>query len=98
MSIFAKNNNNNQVSETLRAAGRLKEAGVPLFWLSAYEGEGDVGAWLPEEREEFWDSGARFLPVHRMVESLKYLTKVCACLVSMEIVTGLLLLPHGRFL
>ncbi|CAN0123542.1 unnamed protein product [Ectocarpus fasciculatus] len=71
-----------EVSEVLRSARRLKEEGVPLFWTSAYEGEGDVGAWLPEEQAEFWDSGARFIPVHRMVESLGYLTKVrffCCC-------------------
>ncbi|CAN0539569.1 unnamed protein product, partial [Ectocarpus sp. 12 AP-2014] len=64
-----------EVSEVLRVASLLKEEGVPLFWTSAYEGEGDVGAWLPEEQALFWDSGARFVPVHRMVESLKYLTK-----------------------
>eukprot|EP00903_Cladosiphon_okamuranus_P014838 g13739.t1 len=28
-----------------------------------------------EEQEEFWNQGARFVPVHRMVETLKYLTK-----------------------
>ncbi|CBJ26872.1 hypothetical protein Esi_0048_0094 [Ectocarpus siliculosus] len=64
-----------EVSEVLRVANLLKEEGVPLFWTSAYEGEGDVGAWLPEEQALFWDSGARFVPVHRMVKSLKYLTK-----------------------
>ena len=74
-------NAHGQVSETLRVAGRLKEVGVPFFWLSAYEGEGDIAAWPPEEQQEFWDSGARFLPVHRMLESLRYLTKVCVCAV-----------------
>lgn len=66
------------MGETLRAAGRLNEAGVPFFWLSTYEGEGGIDAWRPEEQEEFWDHGARFVPVHRMVDSLKYLTKVGA--------------------
>lgn len=65
------------MSETLRAAGRMKGAGVPFFWLPTYEGGGGIGAWPPEEQAEFWDSGARFVPVHRMVESLTYLTKVC---------------------
>lgn len=68
------------MSETLRAAGQLKEAGVPLFWLSAYMGEGDVGAWLPEQQDEFWGHGARFIPVHRMAETVQYLTRVGVCM------------------
>lgn len=68
-----------QVSELLRVANVLKDMGIPLFWMSAYEGGGDVSDWLPEEQEAFWASGARFVPVHRMVESLKYLTKVGTC-------------------
>eukprot|EP00752_Nemacystus_decipiens_P014381 g12791.t1 len=64
-----------EVSEILRAAGLMKEAGIPFLWMSAYQGEGDIGAWLPEEQEDFWGSGARFVPVHRMVESLDYLTR-----------------------
>ncbi|CAN0140993.1 unnamed protein product, partial [Pylaiella littoralis] len=64
-----------EVSEMLRTAGVLKEVGVPLFWMSNYDGNGDVASWTSEEQTEFWNSGARYLPVHRMVESLDYLTK-----------------------
>ncbi|CAN0117785.1 unnamed protein product, partial [Hapterophycus canaliculatus] len=69
------NKPNMEVSELLRVANVLKDEGIPLFWMSAYEGGGDVGTWLPEEQEAFRVSGARFIPVHRMVQSLKYLTK-----------------------
>lgn len=71
-----------QVAEVLRTAGVLKELDVPLFWFSNYDGVGDVAEWLPEEQAEFWDSGARFLRVNKMVESLKYLTKVKYVFVS----------------
>ncbi len=77
-----------QAAETLRTAGKLREAGVPLFWLSTYDGEGDVDAWLPTEQWEFWKSGALFVPVHRMVESLKYLTKVGLRFVSVAVAVG----------
>ncbi|CAM9726063.1 unnamed protein product, partial [Pylaiella littoralis] len=46
-----------------------------LLWVSHYDGNGDVASWTSEEQAEFWNSGARFLPVHRMVEGLEYLTK-----------------------
>lgn len=64
-----------ETSELLRTAERLNTEGVPLFWLTAYEGEGDIRDWEDDEQERFTESGARFLPVHEMVESLGYLTK-----------------------
>lgn len=64
-----------KTSELLRSAIKLQHVGVPLFWLSAYEGEGDIRDWPSSEQDAFRESGARFLPVHDMVESLAYLTK-----------------------
>ena len=61
--------------ELLRVANELKEEGVPLIWLSTYEGNGAVDQWSDEQRVEFEESGAKFVPIHRMVESLTYLTK-----------------------
>ncbi|CAM9162932.1 unnamed protein product [Scytosiphon promiscuus] len=69
------NKPNMEVAEVLRVASVLQDQGLPLFWMSSYEGVGDVAGWLPEEQEAFWASGARFIPVHRMVESLQFLTK-----------------------
>eukprot|EP00903_Cladosiphon_okamuranus_P014839 g13740.t1 len=75
--VFANPGNRPRMQEqkVLREAGALKEAGVPFFWLSAYDGHGDVLGWSSEGQEEFRDSGARFVPIHRMVESLTYLTR-----------------------
>ena len=64
-----------ETNEFLRTAGSLKDEGIPLFWLSSYDGEGNVGDWTHAERRQFERSGARFIPVHNMVESLSYLTK-----------------------
>lgn len=64
----------------------LKELGIPLIWLSVYEGFGDVARFTSAEQAEFWDSGARFLPVHRMVEDVGYLTKVCVCVFAFAFV------------
>lgn len=64
-----------ETSEVVRVAAMLKDEGIPLFWMSTYLGEGDIRDWTEEEREAFKSSGARFVPVHDMVESLSYLTK-----------------------
>ena len=64
-----------ETSELLRTAAKLQDEGIPLIWMSEYEGEGDIRDWTEEEREAFKSSGARFVPVHDMVESLSYLTK-----------------------
>lgn len=63
------------VEELLRSANDLKKEGVPLIWLSTYDGVGNVDHWSDEQRAEFKESGAKFVPIHRMVKSLKYLTK-----------------------
>lgn len=61
--------------ELLRSANVLKEEGVALIWLSTYDGEGNIEHWSEDQRERFKESGAKFVPIHRMVESLTYLTK-----------------------
>ena len=61
--------------ELLRVSNELKEQGVPLMWLSTYDGTGDIEKWSDEQRAEFKESGAKFVPIHRMVQSIQYLTK-----------------------
>lgn len=62
-------------SETIRSAEELESLDIPLFWMTTYDGTGDISEWTSHDRHRFQKSGARFLPVHRMVESLTYLTK-----------------------
>ena len=75
--IFANPGNTPRLetSEVLRTATYVKGEGVPLFWLATYTGYGDIRDWTYEERRTFKRSGARFVPVHDMVESMSYLTK-----------------------
>ena len=61
--------------ELLRSAKVLKEKEIPLIWLTTYDGVGDIDHWSDDQRERFMESGAKFVPIHRMVESLTYLTK-----------------------
>ena len=51
---------------------------VPLFWLSTYEGYGELGNreyWSEEQVNRFRQSGARFLGIDRMARGLLPFTK-----------------------
>lgn len=62
-------------TSVINAAQNLDEAGVPLFWLSTYDGEGDVQAWSAEDRQAFDDASARYIPVHNMMNTMGRFTR-----------------------
>ena len=62
-------------SSLLDMATQLKAAGVPLFWLTTYDGAGDINTWSEEDRDRFVDSGAHFVPIRDMVRGMEAWTK-----------------------
>lgn len=58
----------------LESARNIAAAGVPLIWLSTYDGGGDIRHFGTEDRQAFDAMGIKFLPVHNIVESLTNLT------------------------
>lgn len=74
--IFA-NVGNSPIMHTprvLKVARQLDQIGIPLLWLSTYDGEGDVRAWSSEDRLAFSTAGARYIPVHDMISTLSRFT------------------------
>lgn len=53
----------------------LHQAGIPLIWLSTYDGGGAVQDWTDDERRAFDEAGAKYIPVHDMVETLGDFTR-----------------------
>lgn len=64
-----------QPEDLLRTAKTLQQKEIPLILLSTYDGAGNVYDWSGDQKAEFDKSEAKFVPVHRMVESMDYLTK-----------------------
>ena len=62
-------------THVVELAHELQAIGVPLFWLSSYDGHGDIGLWSEEHRERFTASGAHFVPIGDMARGLKAWTK-----------------------
>lgn len=62
-------------TSVLEMAHELQATGVPLFWLSTYDGAGDIELWTEEYRESFIAAGAHFVPIGDMVRGLEAWTK-----------------------
>ena len=62
-------------SVALAGAIEVQNAGAQFVWLSEYGRGTGIDSWPEDEREAFYESGAKFLDVNRMVTGLKYLTK-----------------------
>ena len=75
--VIANPGNGPRMAETsvLEMAEELQAAGVPLFWLSTYDGVGDIGLWSEERRERFTASGAHFVPIGDMARGMEGWTK-----------------------
>lgn len=53
----------------------VRRAGVPFVWLTTYDGTGDIEELADGEQTEFFELGAKFIPVHDMVQDLVNMTK-----------------------
>lgn len=75
--VFANSGNPPMMSEesALTSALELQNASVPLFWLSAYDGSGDINRWEPSDILRFHESGARYLDINSMARGLRSMTK-----------------------
>lgn len=75
--VFANPGNTPHMEPSLLldAALELQQGNVPLVWLSAYAGEGDIRDWDADQQREFTRRDAKFLSVHDMVRDLGSLTK-----------------------
>eukprot|EP00903_Cladosiphon_okamuranus_P012673 g11853.t1 len=72
------NSGNSPVMSTesvLASAFELRDASVPFFWLSSYDGVGDVNDWEASDTSLFHESGARFVDISTMTRGLRSLTK-----------------------
>lgn len=74
--VFANPGNEPRMTtlDLLESARALKTAGVPLLWLSTYDGAGNKEDWHQQTRRALEDCGVRFIPVHDM-GGLSHLTK-----------------------
>lgn len=69
--VFANIGNDPRMSvkALLASAKAMQRAGVPFFWLSTYDRHGDLERFLsPNDKAMFDSVGARFLPIHDMVQ------------------------------
>lgn len=75
--VFANSGNAPAMSEAsvLASALELQEASVPFFWLSTFDGTGDIGGWREHDRSAFRNSGARYVNISAMALGLGSLTK-----------------------
>eukprot|EP00752_Nemacystus_decipiens_P009300 g8311.t1 len=75
--VFANGGNSPKMSResVLSSAFELRNASVPFFWLSEYDGYGDLNRWEASDIVLFHESGARFLDVGAMARGLRSLTK-----------------------
>lgn len=75
--VFANGGNTPmmQPESVLTSAFELQNASVPFFWLSAYDGYGDISRWEESNVLLFHESGARFVDVGTMARGLRSLTK-----------------------
>lgn len=54
----------------LESALQIQNAGTQLFWLSTYEGGGDMKKWSNDDINRFAESGAKFFGVGDMVRGV----------------------------
>ena len=75
--VIANPGNGPRMAETsvLEMAHELQATGVPLFWLSSYDGAGDIELWPEEYRKRFIAAGAHFVPIGDMARGLEAWTK-----------------------
>ena len=59
----------------VRAAQSFHDASVSFLWLTTFEGAGDIRHFASEEREIFTAAGAKYVPVHYMMESMTKYTR-----------------------
>lgn len=59
----------------LTSAFELRNASVPFFWLSAYDGVGDINGWEASDALRFHESGARYVDISTMARGLRSMTK-----------------------
>lgn len=59
----------------LTTASELQRVAVPFFWLSQYDGVGDINKWKAGEVSRFHESGARYVDIRSMTRGLRSLTK-----------------------
>lgn len=59
----------------LTSAFELQQAAVPFFWLSEYDGVGDINGWEVNKTARFHESGAKFVDISSMTSGLRSLTK-----------------------
>ncbi len=74
--VFANSGNPPAMSEesAVASAIEVRNAGVPFFWLSNYDGVGDIGGWNESSRIRFHESGAIFVNISAMALGLGSLT------------------------
>lgn len=75
--VFANGGNTPKMppESVLTAAFELQNASVPFFWLSEYDGYGDISRWEESNVLLFHESGARFVDIGTMARGLRSLTK-----------------------
>ena len=75
--VFANSGNHPYMSEesVLISAFELQQAAVPFFWLSQYDGAGDINEWEASKVSRFHESGARYVDVRSMTHGLRSLTR-----------------------
>lgn len=56
--------------EAVEMALQVHEAGAQFFWLSGYDGVGDVRKWTKQASARFLDSGAKYVDVGSMMKGM----------------------------
>lgn len=75
--VFANAGNDPRLEPLMMisAASKFGAHGVPFFFQSVYQGEGDIRDLTPEQKRHFDETGAFFIPVSEMVKNLQRFTK-----------------------
>lgn len=70
--VVANNGNNPHMTpkSLLESAFQLQDAGTQLFWLTTYEGHGDIKHWSSDARNRFTESGAKFVRISEMARGV----------------------------
>lgn len=75
--VFMNAGNRPSIStqNTIKAAIEVQAAGTPFFWLSTYDGVGDISQWNMDERTRFFATRARFVDIQCMMRGMQSWTK-----------------------
>lgn len=75
--VFANAGNKPRLEPLMMIAAACKFGahGVPFFFQSVYEGQGDIRELTPAQKRQFDESDAFFIPVSEMMKSLERFTK-----------------------